>query len=80
MVSNCVFLFILFFSKDKARMLKDREENTVTYQESPPWLPTMFLTVSRPPALKLFPESSHGQIGKQTCPAEQWTLKTIGYY
>ena len=23
---------------------KDKEENTVTYQESPPWLPTMFKT------------------------------------
>ena len=44
-------------------------------------MPTMFLTVSRPPALKIFRTlSSHGQISKQTCPAEPWTLKTIGYY
>ena len=32
------------------------------------------------PALKVFcTQSSHGQIGKQTSPAEPWTLKTIGY-
>ena len=37
--------------------------------------------VSRPPALKLFCiQSSHNQISKQKCPAEPWTLKTIGYY
>ena len=57
--------------------VKNKEENTVTYQQSPPWLLTMFKT----PALKLFcTQSSHGLTGKKTYPAEPWTLEIIGYY
>ena len=40
LVSNCVFFSIRALSLLK----KNKEENTVTYQESPPWLPTMFET------------------------------------
>ena len=39
-MSNCVFFSIRALSLLK----KNKEENTVTYQESPPWLPTMFKT------------------------------------
>ena len=40
LVSNCVFFSIRALSLLK----NNREENTVTYQESPPWLLTMFKT------------------------------------
>ena len=38
LVSNCVYFSIRALSLLK----KNKEENTVTYQESLPWLPTMF--------------------------------------
>ena len=35
----------------------------------------------KPHALKLFcSQSSHGQTGKKTYPAESWTQEIIGYY
>ena len=40
LVSNCVFFSIRALSLLK----NNKEENTVTYQESPPWLLTMFKT------------------------------------
>ena len=40
LVSNCVYFSIHALSLLK----KNKEENTVTYQESPPWLLTMFKT------------------------------------
>ena len=40
LASNCVFFSIRALSLLK----KNKEENTVTYQESPPWLLTMFKT------------------------------------
>ena len=67
-------------SGNKGRMLKgSRRKHRYLIGKSS--MPTMFLTFSRPPTLKLFcTQSSHGQIGKRTCPAESWTLKTISYY
>ena len=41
----------------------------------------MYIFICEPHETKLFcTQSSHGQISKQTCPAEPWTLEIIGYY
>ena len=54
-------------------MSTDWPEKTVTYQESPPWLPATIKT----PALKLFcTQSFHGKMGKAT----SWTLEIISYW
>ena len=58
----------------------DREENSYLLGKATMVAHDVFNSF-KTPALKLFcTQSSHGQIGKQTSPAEPWTLKTIGYY
>ena len=58
----------------------DREENSYLLGKAFMAAHDVFNSF-KTPALKLFcTQSSHGQIGKQTSPAEPWTLKTIGYY
>ena len=55
---------------------KNKEYNTVTYQESPPWLPTMFKT----PCVETIVPRVLTVKQASKYPAESWTLKIIGYY
>ena len=48
-------------------------EHSVTYQESPPWLPRTFKT---PCVETICTQSSHGKIGKE----EPWRLEIISYW